>query len=448
MSTEIVQIHVGQCGVQMANALWELYCLEHGILLDGEVCNLCPESFTNPLFSITPSGKAVPRVIMVDLEPTPIDEIRTGAYRQLFHPSCLITGKEDAASNFARGFFTVGREQIDVVMERVRQATENCNNLQAIFISRSYGGGTGSGFTTLLLERLLINYGKKAKVEFAIYPAPNLSPIIVEPYNAVFAAHESIETINASFIIDNEAVYDICANKFNVQQPTYTNLNRLIAQVVSASHSSLRYPNASPLSIDELQTNLVPYPRIHYPMISYSPLVGGAKTGFEGFTIGQITNECFEPASQMLKVDARLGAYLSCCFIYQGDVNAGDINNCVNALKTNRNLHFIEWSPSGFKIAINPVPPMAVVGGDLGPVPRSLCLLSNSSAIKTVWIRLLNKFDSMYKKRAFVHHYVGEGMEEGEFKNARDDIEALIQDYKELEDSTNGKKPEEDADEN
>lgn len=85
-------------------------------------------------------------------------------------------------------------------------------------------------------------------------------------------------------------------------------------------------------------------------MISYSPLVGGAKTGFEGFTIGQITNECFEPASQMLKVDARLGAYLSCCFIYQGDVNAGDINNCVNGLKTNRNLHFIEWSPSGFKV--------------------------------------------------------------------------------------------------
>ena len=44
----------------------------------------------------------------VDLEPTVIDEIRTGTYRQLFHPEQLISGKEDAANNFARGHYTIG----------------------------------------------------------------------------------------------------------------------------------------------------------------------------------------------------------------------------------------------------------------------------------------------------------------------------------------------------
>lgn len=60
----------------------------------------------NTFFSETSSGKHVPRAIFVDLEPTVIDEVRTGAYRQLFHPEQLISGKEDAANNFARGHYT------------------------------------------------------------------------------------------------------------------------------------------------------------------------------------------------------------------------------------------------------------------------------------------------------------------------------------------------------
>lgn len=60
----------------------------------------------NTFFSETGAGKHVPRAIFVDLEPTVIDEVRTGAYRQLFHPEQLISGKEDAANNFARGHYT------------------------------------------------------------------------------------------------------------------------------------------------------------------------------------------------------------------------------------------------------------------------------------------------------------------------------------------------------
>ena len=50
-----------------------------------------------------------------------VDEVRTGTYRQLFHPEQLITGKEDAANNYARGQYTVGREIIDLVLDRVRK---------------------------------------------------------------------------------------------------------------------------------------------------------------------------------------------------------------------------------------------------------------------------------------------------------------------------------------
>lgn len=59
-----------------------------------------------------------------------IDEVRTGTYRQLFHPEQLITGKEDAANNYARGHYTIGKEIVDVVLDRVRKLADQCTGLQ------------------------------------------------------------------------------------------------------------------------------------------------------------------------------------------------------------------------------------------------------------------------------------------------------------------------------
>ena len=102
------------------------------------------------------------------------DEVRTGTYRQLFHPEQLITGKEDAANNYARGHYTIGKEQIDLSMDRLRRLTDQCSGLQGFVVFHSFGGGTGSGFGSLLMERLSIDYGKKAKLGFSIYPAPQV----------------------------------------------------------------------------------------------------------------------------------------------------------------------------------------------------------------------------------------------------------------------------------
>ncbi|CAG9769030.1 unnamed protein product [Ceutorhynchus assimilis] len=432
---EIIQIHIGQAGVQMASACWELYCLEHGIQVDGQ---LYPgydtaDHSSDTFFSITGSGQAVPRVVMIDLEPTVIDEIRTNYYRKLFHPSSLITGKEDAANNYARGRYTIGKEMLDLALDRVRLTADDCHSLQGFILFRAFGGGTGSGFTTSLLEGLSADYGKKSKLDFAVYPAPRISPVIVEPYNAVLTTHGSIEDEDVCFVMDNEAVYDILDRKLDTPRPTYTNPNRLLAQVVSAVTASLRFEGATNVSLEEFQTNLVPYPRIHFPLVTYAPFISATKALHEQLSIAQLTNACFEPASQMVKCDTRKGKYMSCCLLYRGDVSPTDVNNVINSIKGKRSIQFVDWSPTGFKVGINYMPPTTVPGGDLAAVTRAVTMLSNTTAIREPWERLLHKYTMMYKKRSFVHHYVGEGMEENEFQEAKEDLGALIMDYKEVD---------------
>lgn len=96
----------------------------------------------------------------------------------MYHPEQLITGKEDAANNYARGHYSIGKEIIDVVMERLYKLAEQCCGLQGFFVFHSFGGGTGSGFTSLLMQKLSQDFGKKSKLEFVVYPAPQVRRIL------------------------------------------------------------------------------------------------------------------------------------------------------------------------------------------------------------------------------------------------------------------------------
>ena len=432
--TECISIHIGQAGVQIGNACWELYCLEHGLQPDGmrSQDSTAAEGRCTTFFKETAAGKLVPRALFVDLEPTVVDEVRTGTYRQLFHPEQLITGKEDAANNYARGHYTTGKELVDEVLDTVRKMTEQCTGLQGFLVFHSFGGGTGSGFSALLMEHLSTSYGKKCKLEFPIYPAPNVSTVIVEPYNSILTTHTTLEHCDCTFLVDNEATYDICSKKLDIELPSYTNLNRIISQVVSSITASLRFDGALNVDLNEFQTNLVPYPRIHFPLVTYAPISSAEKAYHENPTVADLTNACFEPANQMVKCDPRHGKYMACCLLYRGDVVSKDVNAAISTIKTKRSIQFVDWCPTGFKVGINNEPPTVVPGGDLSKVQRAVCMLSNTTAIADAWARLDHKFDLMYAKRAFVHWYVGEGMEEGEFAEAREDMAALERDYEEI----------------
>merc|ERR1719454_1741925 len=159
--------------------------------------------------------------------------------------------------------------------------------------------------------------------------------------------------------LDNEALYDICRRNLDIERPTYTNLNRLVAQVISSLTASLRFDGALNVDITEFQTNLVPYPRIHFMLTSYAPVISAEKAYHEQLSVAEITNSVFEPAG----------------------------------MKTKCTIQFVDWCPTGFKCGINYQPPTVVPGGDLARVMRAVCMVANTTAIAEALSRIDHKFD-------------------------------------------------------
>ncbi|EYC28474.1 hypothetical protein Y032_0007g3241 [Ancylostoma ceylanicum] len=348
---EIVSIHIGQGGVQIGNSCWELLCLEHGVRPDGrlrdeEICCTGLPTF----FSESCSGKHVPRAALIDLEPTVIDEIRFGPYKELFHSSQMVKGKEDAANNFARGFYTVGRDSLEDALETIRRLVEQCSSLQGFLVFHSLGGGTGSGLESLIMENLCLQYEKKNRLEFSIYPSPRTATAVVEPYNSVLTTHSSLFNSDCTFIMDNEAISDICRLKLDMRSPSYRNLNQIISQVVSSITASIRFDGQLNVDLNEFSTNLVPYPRIHFPLVAAAPILPSEKAFRESLRVKDITAMCLEPSNQMVKCDASSGKYMAMCLLYRGDVVPKDVNEAITSLKANMGLRFVSWCPTGFKV--------------------------------------------------------------------------------------------------
>ena len=212
---------------------------------------------------------------MIDLDPTVIDEIRSGQFSKLFDSKQFVSRNEIASDSYS----TDRRVLLDTSQDRIRKLIEECSDFQGFHYFGSVGGSTGSGLGTQLLETLSHDYEKKQKNAFIVYPSLKHSATsVLTPYNASWATHKLIEHTNIAFMLENEAIHGICTDVLGLKRPTYANMNRLIAKVVSSTTVPLRKPgNSFDPDLIEYQSSLVMRPRLHFITTGLAPIMNQKK---------------------------------------------------------------------------------------------------------------------------------------------------------------------------
>ncbi|PNH02713.1 Tubulin beta chain [Tetrabaena socialis] len=427
---EIVHIQGGQCGNQIGAKFWEVVSDEHGVDPTGTYhgdSDLQLERI-NVYFNEATGGRYVPRAILMDLEPGTMDSVRSGPYGQIFRPDNFVFGQTGAGNNWAKGHYTEGAELIDSVLDVVRKEAESCDCLQGFQVCHSLGGGTGSGMGTLLISKIREEYPDRMMLTFSVVPSPKVSDTVVEPYNATLSVHQLVENADECMVLDNEALYDICFRTLKLTTPTFGDLNHLISAVMSGITCCLRFPGQLNADLRKLAVNLIPFPRLHFFMVGFTPLTSRGSQQYRALTVPELTQQMWDAKNMMCAADPRHGRYLTASALFRGRMSTKEVDEQMLNVQNKNSSYFVEWIPNNVKSSVCDIPPKGL--------KMSATFIGNSTAIQEMFKRVSEQFTAMFRRKAFLHWYTGEGMDEMEFTEAESNMNDLVSEYQQYQDAS------------
>ncbi|VDM19905.1 unnamed protein product [Hydatigera taeniaeformis] len=417
---EILYLMIGQCGNQIGAKFWEVIADEHGIGPDGFYrgdSDLQIERI-HVYFMEAAGGRMVPRTVLADLEPGTLDTVRSGPYGCLFRPDNFAFGNAGAGNNWAKGHYTEGAEMIESIMEIVHRECEACDCLQGFQVVHSMGGGTGAGMGTLLISKIREHYPDRIMCTFSCYPSPKVSDVVVEPYNAILSQNQLIDLAEQTFVIDNEALYDICSRTLRLKDPTYGDLNHLVSITMSGITTSLRFPGQLNADLRKLGNNLIPFPRVHFFVTGFAPLLSRCSMSYRSESVHELTSQVFHRHNIMSACNPLMGRYLTVAAMFRGRLSIKEVTREMRAVKSRNSPCFVEWIPNNVKTAVCDVPPRGL--------KMSVTFIGNTTAIQEIFYRLGEKFLVMLKRKAFLHWYTAEGMDECDFTAAIANVSDVV----------------------
>jgi tubulin beta len=403
---------------------------EHGVNATGAYHGDNPLQLEriNVYFHQAANGRYVPRAVLTDLEPGTMDAIRSGAFGGLFRPDNFVHGHSGAGNNWAKGHYTEGAELVDSIMEVVRKEAESCDALQGFQITHSIGGGTGSGMGTLLVSKVREEYPDRIMSTYSVIPSAKVSDTVVEAYNATLSIHQLVENADQVYALDNEALYDICFRTLKMKNPSYADLNLLISHAMTGTTCSLRFPGQLNCDLRKLAVNMVPFPRLHFFLVGFAPLTATKSEKYNTMNVAQLIQQACDAKNMMCAADPRHGRYLTCALMFRGKLSSKEVDDQVVSMITKNSSYFVEWVPNNIKASICDIPPIGI--------QMSSVFVGNSTAIQETWRRVAEQFQIMFRRKAFLHWYIGEGMDIMEFTEAESNLNDLISEYQQYQDAT------------
>lgn len=401
---------------------WHVISHEHSVdYISGQFQGTSPLQLEriNVFFNATASKRFYARAIVIDTEASTIQRLKGST--QLYRPENFVPGSESAGNNFARGYHTDGADILDQVLDNTRREVENVDSLQGFQLLHSIGGGTGSGLTSLIMEALVQQYPDNLLCNYVTIPSPNMSQNVVAPYNALLSFPALVNNSHLTFCLDNEALFQICNRNLKIPGSGYEHINHIVALTMSGITSCLRFPGQLNAGLRKIYVNMVPFPRLHFLIPGFAPLNTSKQQQFSKGTVSELVQQIFSSNNLLCAIDLRKGKLLTAAGIFRGHMSPREVDQLMNGVR-NKNLHnFVDWIPNNIKTAICDIPPRGL--------KMSATFIGNTTAIQTLFQRLLDGSSVMLRRRAYLHWYTGEGMEEQEFIDAQNELQQIIEDY-------------------
>jgi tubulin gamma len=339
-----------------------------------------------------------------------------------------------AGNNWGAGYAAGERVQ-EEVFDMIDREADGSDSLEGFMLLHSIAGGTGSGLGSFMLERMNDRFPKKIIQTYSVFPDTAIGDVVVNPYNSLLAMRRLTQNADSVVVLDNGALTRIAADRLHVQEPSFQQTNQLVSTVMSASTTTLRYPGYMHNDLVGIIASLIPTPRCHFLMTSYTPFTGDnleqAKT-VRKTTVLEVMRRLLQPKNRMVSITpSKSSCYISILNIIQGEADPTDVHKSLLRIRERRLATFIPWGPASIQVALTKKSPY------LQNTHRvSGLMLANHTSVATLFRRIIVQYEKMRKRNAYLEQYkkeapFAEGL--GEFDEAKEVVMGLIGEYEAAE---------------
>ncbi|KAJ5620736.1 hypothetical protein N7510_004720 [Penicillium lagena] len=399
---------------KFGSQFWQQLCLEHGISQDGNLEEFATEGGDRKdvfFYQVCLVRYHEDKGLMAVL-----NGIQTGPYKNIYNPENFFIGQQGvgAGNNWGAGY-SAGESVQEEVFDMIDREADGSDSLEGFMLLHSIAGGTGSGLGSFILERMNDRFPKKLIQTYSVFP--DVSDVVVNPYNSLLTMRRLTQDADS------------------VVKPSFQQTNQLVSTVMSASTTTLRYPGYMHNDLAGIIASLIPTPRSHFLLTSYTPFTGDnieqAKT-VRKTTVLDVMRRLLQPKNRMVSINpSKSSCYISILNIIQGEADPTDVHKSLLRIRERRLASFIPWGPSSIQVALTKKSPY------LQHTHRvSGLMLANHTSVATLFKRIVQQYDRLRKRNAFLEQYKKEapfsdGL--GEFDEARAVVMDLVGEYEAAE---------------
>ncbi len=258
------------------------------------------------------------------------------------------------------------------------------------------------------------------------------SGVVVTPYNSILTMKRLILNCDSVIVLDNGALYNIATERMKLESPSLSQVNSLISTIMCSSTTTLRYPGYMNNDMISLIAPLVPTPRCHFLMTGYTPItLDNNKTLVRKTTVLDVMRRLLQSKNIMVSGGAKKGMYISILNIIQGEVDPTQIHQALQKIREKKLANFIPWGPGSIQVALSKKSPYIETAYKVSGL-----MLANHTSINLLMQQIVDSFNNMYKKKAYLDSFRKEDMFKDSLAEFDDSLEVtnkVINEYKACE---------------